>query len=110
MSKLARQQWFSSMIQAGLEHEIFEPEQVLNHVTPEVMAHNLPPEIMSQVLQISLAAGEMTPEKIMEALNPEVLAEHIPHEVLWECIAAAADREALRNKRRSKKWTNLVCS
>ncbi len=97
VSNESRQQWFSSMIQAGLEHEMFEPDQVLNYVTPEVMAHHLPPEIMSQVLQLSLAAGAMTPERILETLSPELLAEHIPHEVLWECIAAAAEREGLTN-------------
>tara|TARA_R110002096_G_scaffold44526_1_gene120013 strand:+ start:57866 stop:58063 length:198 start_codon:yes stop_codon:yes gene_type:complete len=59
------------------------------------MAHNLPPEVMSQVLQLSLAAGSMTPERVLETLSPDLLAEHIPHDVLWECVAQAADREGL---------------
>lgn len=74
---------------------MFVPSQVLSHVTPEVMAHNLPPEVMSQVLQLSLAAGAMTPERILETLSPDLLAEHIPHAVLWECVVAAAEREGL---------------
>ncbi len=95
MSNGARQRWFSQIIQSGLEHEIFGPNEVLSHVTPEVMAHNLPPEVMSQVLQLSLAAGSMTPERVLETLSPDLLAEHIPHQVLWDCVAAAADREGL---------------
>ena len=38
VSNGARQRWFSSIIQAGLEQQMFVPSQVLSHVTPEVMA------------------------------------------------------------------------
>lgn len=101
MSKEARQQWFSSILQAGLEQHMFAPSQVLFHVTPEVMAHNLPPDVMSQVLQLSLAAGAMTPERILETLSPDLLAEYIPHTVLWECVVAAAEREGLTKNDKS---------
>ena len=95
MSNGARQRWFSQIIKSGLEHEILGPGHVLNHVTPEVMAHNLPPDVMSKVLQISLSAGSMTPERVLETLSPALLAEHIPHEVLWECVVEAAEQAGL---------------
>jgi hypothetical protein len=92
VAETPRQRWFSQVLQSGLELDIFGPGQVLAHVTPEIMANNLPPDIMSQVLQASLSAGAMTPERVLETLSPELLAEHIPHEVLWDCVAAAAER------------------
>lgn len=95
MSNGARQRWFSQIFQSGLEFEIFDPTQVLDHVTPDVMAKHLPPEIMSQVLQLSLAAGSMTPEGVLKTLNPDLLAEHIPHEVLWKCVVEAAEKSGL---------------
>jgi hypothetical protein len=97
----SRQRWFAQIIESGLEHEIFGPSQVLSHVTPEVMAHNLPPEIMTQVLQTSLTAGSMTPERVLETLKPALLARHIPLEVLWECVVSAAERAGLSKSEKS---------
>jgi len=90
-----RRRWFASILQAGLEEEIFGATQVLAHVTPDVMAHHLPPEVLSAVLEASLAAGSMTPDRVLETLTAEVLAQHIPHDVLWKCVADAAEREGL---------------
>ena len=103
MSDDARQRWFSQIFQSGLEFEIFGPAQFLAHVTPDVVANALPPTIMSQVLQLSLAAGAMTPEGVIETLNPELLAEHIPHDVLWRCVVEAAEKSGLtKDEKRSK--------
>jgi hypothetical protein len=90
-----RRRWFSSILRAGLEEQIFGPTQVLTHVTPDVMAHHLPPDVLSAVLEASLAAGAMTPDRVLETLTADVLAEHIPHDVLWKCVAEAAEREGL---------------
>ena len=62
------------------------------------MANHLPPEVMSKVLQLSLAAGSMTPEGVFETLNPDLLAEHIPHDVLWNCVVEAAEKAGLSKK------------
>lgn len=97
----ARQRWFARIFEAGLENEIFAPSQVLSHVTPEVMAQHLPPEVMTKVLQSALVAGSMTPERVLETLQPNVLAEHIPHQVLWDCVLAAAERAGLSRSEKS---------
>jgi len=87
-----RQAWFARMMESGLEHQIFAPSDVLAHATPDVLATHLPPELLSKILQASLAAGSMTPERVLECVNPELLAKYLPHDVLWACIAAAAER------------------
>jgi hypothetical protein len=87
-----RQAWFARMMESGLEHSIFAPSDVLAHATPDVLATNLPAELLSKILASSLAAGAMTPERVLETLTPELLAAHVPHDVLWACIAAAAAR------------------
>ena len=92
MSLEARQRWFARMMESGLEQKIFAPSDVLAHATPDVLATNLPPELLSKVLAASLAAGAMTPERVLETVTPEVMSQHLPHEVLWECIARAAER------------------
>lgn len=95
MTMGARQRWFTHILQAGLEEKIWGPTHVLSFVTADVLAHNLPPELMSKVLSSSLASGSMTPDKLLELLTPEVLAEHIPLEVLWSCVAAGAERAGI---------------
>jgi len=80
------------MMESGLENKVFAPADVLNHATPEVLASNLPPDLLSKVLASSLAAGAMTPERVLETVTPDVMARHLPHDVLWDCIASAAQR------------------
>jgi hypothetical protein len=92
-----RQAWFARVMESGLENNVFAPADVLAHATPDVLANNLPPELLSKVLQSSLAAGSMTPERVLETITPEVMSRHLPHDVLWACIAAAAARAGVTN-------------
>jgi hypothetical protein len=95
MADDSRRRWFASIIQTGLDEHIFGPDEVLQHVTPDVMAHHLPPPVLGAVLESSLAAGAMTADRVLETLTAEVLAQHIPHDVLWKCVAEAALRAGL---------------
>ena len=91
----ARRRWFAQMLEAGLGERIIEPGDVLKHATPDVLAKNLPPELMSKMLQVSLEAGSMTPEHVLQTVTPHLLAEHVPHDVLWACINTGAERAGL---------------
>lgn len=95
MPSEARERWFAQMMEAGLGEGLFAPADVLRHATPEVLANNLPPELMSRMLQASLAAGSMTPDRVVETITPELLAKYLPHEVLWACVADAAERAGI---------------
>lgn len=95
MTNEGRQRWFAKMMESGLDNQIFGPADVLAHATPEVLATNLPPELLSKVLAASLAAGSMTPDRVLETVTPDVMAKHLPHDVLWQCIAAAAARAGI---------------
>ena len=101
MSHEARQRWFARMMESGLEQKIFAPSDVLAHATPDVLATNLPPELLSKVLAASLAAGAMTPERVLETVTPEIMSQHLPHDVLWDCIARAAERAGVTGSGRS---------
>ncbi len=92
MSNDARQRWFAQMMASGLDNKIFAPADVLAHATPDILANNLPPDLMSKVLSASLAAGAMTPDRVLETVTPDVMGAHLPHDVLWACLSAAAVR------------------
>ena len=90
-----RQRWFARMMESGLENKLIAPADVLKHATPEVLASNLPPDLLSKVLASSLAAGSMTPERVLETVTPDAMSRHLPHEILWDCIASAAEKSGL---------------
>ncbi len=95
MSSDARQHWFADMISAGLEHAVLAPADVLEHVTPDVLAEHLPPSLMSKILAASLETGAFTADSLLQTINPEVLAAHVPHDILWSCVASAAQRAGI---------------
>lgn len=100
MTQDARQRWFATMMESGLEQKMFAPADVLTHATPEVLANHLPPDLMTKVLRASLDAGAMTPDGVLECVPPELLAKHIPHDVLWQCISNAAERAGITHSKK----------
>ncbi|HKE16459.1 MAG TPA: hypothetical protein VKB80_16415 [Kofleriaceae bacterium] len=95
MPDSARQKWFAHMLSVGMEEKLLSPAQLVGFLTPEVLAHHLPPDVMSRLLASSLAAGQMTPDRLFETLTPDVLVDSIPLEVLWRGIDAGAERAGI---------------
>lgn len=87
-----RERWIAGIIASALDLEIMGPDDVLMHVTPDLLATYLPPDVMTGVLTASLKAGSMTPQTILGVAGPEVLSRHIPLAVLWEAAQTAAQR------------------
>lgn len=83
------------MLQIGMEEKVVTPALLVGYVTPDVLAHHLPPELLSKILTAALAAGSMTPDRLLETLTPEVLADNIPLEVVWRCVEAGAERTGI---------------
>lgn len=95
MSEDARERWFAEIVQAGLDEGMFGPSEVVEHVTPDILAKHVPTELLGKVLEAALSASTMTPDGLLETLDARALARHIPHEVLWNCVAAAAERHGI---------------
>jgi hypothetical protein len=91
-SQADRERWLAHVIQTALQLGIMTADDVLVHVTPELLAAYLPPDVMTGVLQASLKSGLMTPDTILSVAGPDVLCRHIPPAVLWEAAQAAAAR------------------
>jgi len=91
------------MLGVGLDQKLLAPSQLVVHVTPEVLAHHLPPDAMTRVLASALSAGQRgeqaTPERLFESLSPDVLVDSVPLEVLWRCLDAAAERAGIAGDR-----------
>lgn len=80
------------VLQNGLALELVSPDDVLDHLTPEVLAHHLPIALKAKLLQASLNAARMTPKLVVEVVGVEALAEHAPLPILWACVRVCAAR------------------
>ncbi len=81
------------VVSRGLELAVITPEDVLGHVTPDVLAHHMPIALKAKLLQASLSAERMTPDLVVQVVGIEALAEHAPMPILWACVRACAARQ-----------------
>jgi hypothetical protein len=77
---------------SGLELGVIKAEDVLRHVTPDILAHHLPVTLKVKLLEASLASERMTPTLVVETIGTDGLAEHAPIGALWACISECARR------------------
>jgi hypothetical protein len=81
------------VIGMGLELETVTPDDVIRHITPEVLAHHLPVALKAKLLHASLNAERMTPALIVESIGVEALVEHSPLPALWAVVRGAVERQ-----------------
>lgn len=85
-----RREWMQIILQEALNLGILEPDDVLRHVDPKVLATDLPPQLVASLLQTGLDLGTFHANMVVEHLGPGNLATHIPLSVLWNCVQEAA--------------------
>jgi hypothetical protein len=88
-------QWFTALVQAGLETRFLSERDVLAHATPAVLIASLPRDVLAVVFDSALGSGKMSPESIVSTVSTETLVEHAPPSVVWACLATAAERKGL---------------
>lgn len=81
------------VIGMGLELETVTADDVIRHITPEVLAHHLPVALKAKLLHASLNAERMTPALIVESVGVEALVEHSPMPALWAVIRGSVERQ-----------------
>jgi hypothetical protein len=77
----------------GVELDTITPDDVIRHITPEVLAHHLPVALKAKLLHASLNAEKMTPALIVESIGVEGLVEHSPMPALWAVVRGAVERQ-----------------
>src|SRR5690606_30988439 len=79
-------------LRSGLELGVVTHDDILRHVTADVLAHHLPVTLKAKLLEASLAAEKMTPGLVVETVGVEGLGEHVPVATLWACVVECARR------------------
>jgi hypothetical protein len=85
-----RRKWISVLLEEGLQIGVLSPEDVLRHITPSVLATDLPPELIADVLQVGIDHDSFSPTLVVNTLGSSKIAEHLPLPILWNCISEAA--------------------
>ena len=86
-----RRKWISVVLGEALRAQVIEPEDVVRHASPSVLATDLPPSLVAKVIQAGMDGGTFSAELVVKTLGAEALAEHVPLPVLWACVNEAAE-------------------
>jgi hypothetical protein len=84
--------FFVDALASAIELGVGTPEDVLRHVTPDVLAQHLPRPLWARLLTACLGAPKVDATLIVETIGVPNLAEHIPAHIIWGCIADIAAR------------------
>jgi len=103
--------WLGYALDEALRLGLTRPDDVIHYATPEVMAAQLPHDLMATVLTKALAAGRLDAAAILETATAAQLAEHLEPEILWRCLddvvalsELATDAGGSRARRRGAGW------
>jgi hypothetical protein len=73
------------------------PDDVLRHITADVLAEHLPRPLWSRLLAASLGAARLDSALVVETIGVANICEHIPSEIVFGCITEIAHRALGKN-------------
>jgi hypothetical protein len=79
--------FFVDALTAALDLKIGTPDDVLRHVTPDVLAAHLPRPLWARLLTACLGAPRVDAQLVVETIGIANLCEHLPSTIIWSCIA-----------------------
>jgi hypothetical protein len=79
--------FFVDALSSALELNIGTPDDVLRHVTPDVLAQHLPRPLWARLFTACLGAPRVDAQLVVETIGIPNLCEHIPSHIIWTCIA-----------------------
>jgi hypothetical protein len=84
--------FFVAALSSALDLNIATPDDVLRHVTPDVLANHLPRPLWARLLTACVGAPRVDSQLVVETIGVPNLCEHVPSSIIWACIAEIAQR------------------
>jgi len=84
--------FFVAALSSALDLGIAVPDDVLRHVTPDVLAEHLPRPLWARLLTACVGAPRVDAQLVVETIGVPNLCEHVPAQVIWACIQEIAQR------------------
>jgi len=92
MSMTGTQQFFVDALAGALELGLGTPDDVLKHVTPDVLAAHLPRPLWAKLLAACLAAPRVDARLVVETIGFPDLCANVPGGILWNIVQDIAVR------------------
>src|SRR5258705_8549608 len=84
--------FFVDALTSALDLNIGTPEDVLRHVTPDVLSFHLPRPLWARLLTACLGAPKLDAQLVVETIGVPNLCEHVPTTIIWSCLTEIAQR------------------
>jgi hypothetical protein len=84
--------FFAEALGQALDLGIGTPDDVLKHVTPDLLAEHLPRPLWARLLTACLGAPRVDAQLVIETIGVPNLCEHIPANAMWSVICDIAAR------------------
>jgi len=78
--------FFVATLQSALDLGIATPDDVIRHVTPDVLSVNLPRPLWARLLTACVGAPRVDAQLVVETIGVPNLCEHVPAQIIWGCI------------------------
>ncbi len=78
--------FFVAALSSALDLGIAVPDDVVRHVTPDVLAHYLPRPLWARLLTACVGAPHVDAQLVVETIGVPNLCEHVPAHIIWACI------------------------
>ncbi|HEY4178955.1 MAG TPA: hypothetical protein VGM90_19040 [Kofleriaceae bacterium] len=77
---------------SALELGLATPDDVMKHVTPEILGTSLPRPLWSRLLIACLGAPKVDAQLVIETVGVQNLCEHVPAPIIFTIVASVAVR------------------
>jgi len=84
--------FFVDALTGALDLGLAVPDDVLRHVTPDVLAAHLPRTLWGKLIAACLAAPRTDARLIVDTIGVPALCEHVPGSILWGIVVDVATR------------------
>lgn len=84
--------FFVDALTSALDLGLGTPDDVLRHVTPDVLATHLPRPLWARLFTACLGAPRVDAQLVVETIGVPNLCEHVPSTIIWACIAEIGSR------------------
>ncbi len=84
--------FFVDALSTALDLGIATPDDVLRHVTSDLLAQHLPRPLWARLLTACVGASRVDAQLVVETVGIPNLCEHIPTGAIWSCLAEVGQR------------------
>jgi hypothetical protein len=84
--------FFVTALSQALDLGLATCDDVLRHVTTDVLAHHLPRPLWARLLTACVGAPRVDAQLVVETIGVPNLCEHIPQTIIWGCLLEVGAR------------------